>query len=98
MLRIKDNEQRLVEKKQEGGFIEYSHNNNDYLMRIIEYWGWRTGGKYLVIRASPPRRRRNRAGNRARARADNQSVRNEIERFARYYIANLAYLSFNTSR
>ena len=51
MLRIKDNEQRLVEKKQEGGFIEYSHNNNDYLMRIIEYWGWRTGGKYLVIRA-----------------------------------------------
>jgi hypothetical protein len=38
-LKIKTNEHLLVEKKQEGGFIEYLHNNNDYLMRVIEYWG-----------------------------------------------------------
>jgi hypothetical protein len=38
-LKIKDNEHLLVEKKQEGRFIDYSHINNDYLMRVIEYWG-----------------------------------------------------------
>jgi hypothetical protein len=39
ILSFKDNEQSSVQKKQEGGFIEYLHNNNDYLMRVIEYWG-----------------------------------------------------------
>jgi len=38
-LSFKDNEQSSVQKKQEGGFIEYLHNNNDYLMRVIEYLG-----------------------------------------------------------
>ena len=39
ILNFEDNEQSSVQKKQEGGFIEYLHNNNDYLMRVIEYWG-----------------------------------------------------------
>jgi hypothetical protein len=39
-LSFKDNEQSSVQKKQEGGFIEYLHNNNDYLMCVIEYWGF----------------------------------------------------------
>jgi hypothetical protein len=39
ILSFKLNEQSGVEKKQEGGFIDYSHINNDYLMRVIEYWG-----------------------------------------------------------
>ena len=37
LLTIKTNEHLLVEKKQEGGFIDYSQYNNDYLILIVDY-------------------------------------------------------------